>query len=269
MGNKQIGENSIIKGNVEIEEGVKIGYNCYIEGSEAHKVIIKKDSIIDNSVIILPGTRIGENSKISSYSILGYPTKADLIGQDVSQFSDRVKDKIIKDRILEIGNNSVIRSHTVIYSHVKIGGNFNTGHHTLIREHTTIGNNCVFGSHASCDGYTKIGNRSEVGQHCMLAQSATIGSYVFIGGHTAFSDNKYIIRKAEYDLFGAKIADYVRIGLNCIIFPDVELGENVLIGAGSVVTKNIPKNHLAYGNPIKIVRELNKEEIDLYRNSFH
>ncbi len=219
----KIGENSVIGDNVLIEDNVKIGNNCVIKGYKDFKTVIKKNCIIEDFVTILPGVVIEENSKVSSYCILGYPTKMDVLGKDVSAYSEKVKGKIIKERILSIGKNSIIRSHSVIYSHVKIGDNFNTGHYVLIREHTTIGDNCVFGTHASCDGFASIGDKTQIGQSCMLAQAATIGKGCFIGGHTVFSDNKNIIRDVKYDLNGAKIGDYVRIGLNCIVFPDVKI----------------------------------------------
>src|SRR3989344_9512449 len=242
-----IGKNSIVKGNVLIENNVKIGNNCVIKGDEINKIFIGENCVIDDSVIIYPGVIFGKNSKIGAHSILGHPTKADLLGKDLSVYSDKIKDKVIEERILDIGENSVIRSHSVIYSHVKIGNNFNTGHFTLIREHTTIGDNCVFGTHASCDGFAEIGDKTQIGQSCMLAQAATIGKGCFIGGHTVFSDNKNIIRDVKYDLNGAKIGNYVRIGLNCIVFPDVKIGNNSFIGAGSLINKDVPENKLAYG----------------------
>lgn len=268
MGNYIIGKNSIIEGNVLIEDNVKIGNNCIIKEDKKNKTIIKEGCVIDDFVSIYPGVVIRKNCKIGAYSILGYPTKADLLGKDVSVYSDKVKDKIIKERILHIGENSVIRSHSVIYSHVKIGNNFNTGHFVMIREHTTIGDNCVFGTHASCDGFANMGDKTQIGQSCMLAQAATIGKKCFIGGHTVFSDNKNIIRDVKYDLNGSRIGDYVRIGLNCIVFPDVTVGENAFIGAGSLINKDIPENKLAYGNPIKIIRNLREEEINKYKSSF-
>ena len=103
-----------------------------------------------------------------------------------------------------------------------------------------------------------------IGQYAQLSQSARIGRCVFIGGHTVFSDNKQAIRAVNYDLFGASIGDYARIGLSCVILPSVEIGEFALVGAGSVVTKNVRSRGVAYGNPAKLERELTEAEVREY-----
>ena len=56
------------------------------------------------------------------------------------------------------------------------------------------------------------------------------------------------------------IEDHVWIGAGAIILPGVTIGENSVIGAGSVVTKDVPPNVLAYGNPCKVIKEINQEE---------
>jgi acetyltransferase-like isoleucine patch superfamily enzyme len=163
-----------------------------------------------------------------------------------------------------IGAGAVIRSHSVIYTHVEIGDSLATGQGIMIREHTRIGDNCVFGTHASTDGYCLIGPKAHIGQYAQLSQAARLGKCVFIGGHTVFSDNVQAIRDVSEDLFGAIVEDYVRIGLSCVILPSVRIGAYALVGAGAVVTRDVPQRMVAYGNPAKVARELTEEEILRY-----
>ena len=175
-----------------------------------------------------------------------------------------MQDLIVPEAITVIGPKATIRSHSVIYTHVRIGKFLNTGHNIMIREHTRIGDGCVFGTHGSTDGYCRLGDNAHIGQYAQLSQSARIGHGVFIGGHSVFSDNKGAIRTVEADLFGATIDDYVRVGLGCVILPSVHLGWGSMVGAGSVVTKSVPKKSVAYGNPAKVARELTPEELQEY-----
>ncbi|MCP4354243.1 MAG: sugar O-acetyltransferase [Proteobacteria bacterium] len=112
-------------------------------------------------------------------------------------------------------------------------------------EFIEIGNNCYFNHHLSIgDGaLVKIGNNVIVGP--------------YVGLYTAEHPLDCAKRKGGWQ--SAKpitIGNNVWIGANVTILGGVTIGENAVIGAGSVVTKSIPDNHLAYGNPCKIIREL-------------
>lgn len=259
-----IGEGAIIVGQVEIGDGVQIGRYCVLEGSPERKTVIGQGTLLEDFVKVHPGVSLGKESWVEAYTIIGHPTKADLMGNDVSANAGRVEDLLIPPATTLIGAGAVIRSHSVIYTHVEIGHSLITGQGIMIREHTSIGDNCVFGTHASTDGYCSIGPMSHVGQYAQLSQSARIGRCVFIGGHTVFSDNKQAIRDVNQDLFGATIEDYARIGLSCVILPSIVVGAYSLVGAGSVVTRNVPQRMVAYGNPARVERELSEEEIREY-----
>lgn len=262
-----LGEGTIIRGNVVIEQDVQVGINCILEGSENRVTTIKAGCVIDDMVKIHPGVSLGEGSRVGTFSVLGHPSKASLAGLDSAMYSERVRELLVLEPTTQIGAGALIRSHAVIYSNVVIGDRFNTGHFVMIREHTRIGEQCVFGTHASCDGYTKVGDRAHIGQYAQLSQSARIGRGAFIGGQTVFSDNIKAIWDVEHDLFGATIGDYVRIGLNCTVLPTVIVGQNAFIGAGSVITKDIPEGSLVYGSPAKVSKQLSKEETQEYIDS--
>jgi acetyltransferase-like isoleucine patch superfamily enzyme len=260
----RIGEGAIITGQVEIGDGVQVGRYCILEGSPQRKTVIESGTLLEDFVKVHPGVWLGKESWVEAYTILGHPTKADLMGHDDSASAGRVEDLLIRPASTVIGAGAVIRSHSVIYTHVEIGQSLITGQGIMIREHTSIGDNCVFGTHASTDGYCSIGPMGHIGQYAQLSQSARIGRCVFIGGHTVFSDNKQAIRDVNHDLFGATIGDFVRVGLSCVIMPSIVVGDYSLVGAGSVVTRNVPQRMIAYGNPARVERELSLEEIREY-----
>jgi acetyltransferase-like isoleucine patch superfamily enzyme len=252
-------------GAVDLAPDVEIGEGSVLEGMPGREVVVEPGVRIGRGCRIGPGVRLGAGSIVGDHVVLGHPSKAELTGADASAVSVRVRDKVVPEAWTRVGEDAIIRSHSVVYSHVAIERGFRGGHHILVREHTRVGAGCVFGSYASCDGYTAIGAGTHVGQYVMLAQAATLGRGVFVGGHTTFSDNRWMVRDPEEDLFGAVIEDGARIGLSCVILPAVRVGRDAVVGAGALVSHDVPAATLAYGVPARVVRRLTAAEVARYR----
>jgi len=244
-----------------MRENVKVGYRAYIEDGAK----IGRNVDVKPFAVVLSGSVIGDNCTIGANSVIGHPTKLQMQRVDFSASSPRVADFIVKEPVTLIGEGSIVRSGSVIYKHVKIGKNLRTGHNVLIREHVTIGDNCVVGTQAVLDGYIKIGDGSMVQSHCYLAQSVRIGKGVFVAPNCVFMDNKRII--LGEGLAGIMVGDYTRIGGGTKILPGVTIGEKVLIGAGSVITRDVPAKAIAYGAPARVRGYQTDEEIKRYIDS--
>ncbi len=247
-----------------IEEGVELGDGAVL----GENVIIRSGAVIGTNVEIGPYTiiygsaRIGDNVKIGPYCIVGHPSKKELIGIDHSYTDPKLRDFLIEDFATIIGDNSIIRSGSVIYTHVVIGCGFNTGHNTIIREHTRIGERCLVGSNSVLNGYTVVGDRSRINTLVALPQSMVIGKGVFIAPMVTFSDNKYSI--PGYGNEGAVIEDYVRIGIGARILPGLRVGRGSIVGAAAVVTKDVPEKAIVIGNPARVYKYVSKEDLQKY-----
>jgi len=214
---------------------------------------------------ILPGSVIGDNCVIGSRCIIGHPSKLELQKADFSATSPKVSDLVVKEPVTKIGDGSIIRSGSTIYKHVVVGKNLRTGHGVLIREHVTIGDNCIIGTQAILDGYIRVGSGSMIQSQCYVSQSVRIGNGVFIAPGCVFVDNKKIVLGQGLD--GATIEDYVRISAGTKVLPGTTIGKYALIGAGSVVTKDIPPKAVAYGVPAEIKAFQKDKEIEKYVTS--
>ena len=136
----------------------------------------------------------------------------------------------------------------------KIGKGTNVWQYSVILENAEIGSNCNICSSVFIENNVKVGNNVTVKNGSNLYDGLIIEDNVFIGPNVVFTNDKYPKSGVKRDLSNTKwlVGEGSSIGANSTILPDINIGKNCLIGAGSLVNKNIPDNSTAYGNPIKI-----------------
>lgn len=149
----------------------------------------------------------------------------------------------------------------IISENAKIGQNTKIWHYTQIREKSEIGENCIIGKNCYIDSEVKIGNNVKIQNNVSIYNKATIEDGVFIGPHVCFTNDK-IPRAINPDGTLKNVCDWKKstitirkgasIGANSTLLPNIEIGEFALIGAGSVVVKNIPSYAISIGNPAVI-----------------
>jgi len=152
----------------------------------------------------------------------------------------------------EIGENSKLREGTILYPHVKIGNNFQSGHYCVIREHTTIGNNCSVGTHTEIGPHVKIGNNVRIHSNCFIPEYTEISDDVWIGPcvcitntlHPLCSQAKECLKRTR-----VVIKKLAIVGANVTILPNVIIAKGSIIGAGSLVNKSTRDNMVYYGHP--------------------
>ena len=156
------------------------------------------------------------------------------------------------DGTVKIGENSIVRSGTIIYSNVKIGKNLKTGHNVLIRENTTIGDNVLVGTNSVLDGDCKIGNNVSIQTGVYVTRYTVIENDAFLGPFSVTTNDKYM--KYGSKLKGPTIKKGAKIGANATILPGIVVGEGAVVGAGAVVTKDVERGDVVAGNPAKSMK---------------
>ena len=163
----------------------------------------------------------------------------------------------VKKKTAKIGKNSIFLSNSTVYEGVTAGEGMIIGHNAIIREENAIGKNFKLWNNSVIDYGCKIGDSVKVHCNCYIAQGTVIEDGVFIGPGTVTTNDKYpgsrrsTPEMAEKD--GPRIKAGAQIGANVTILPGVTIGERALVGSGSVVTKDIPKETVAFGNPARPV----------------
>lgn len=185
----------------------------------------------------LGSVKRSEGLYIDDNVILGHPGK-----ENKHTLKNREYD--ILESVL-IGKDAIIRSNTVIYEGVKLDDGVETGHHVLIREFSEIGEGTVIGSGTTIEDGCKVGKKVSIQSDVYLGSGTVIEDEVFLGPKVCIINDKYIDSNIEPVL----IRKGAKIGADTTIMAGVEIGENALAGAGSVVVKDVPEGAKVYGNP--------------------
>lgn len=160
----------------------------------------------------------------------------------------------IGDTALRLGNDAVIRAGSVIYGGSVIGENLETGHGVVIREENRIGDKFRIWNNSTIDYGCVIGNNVKIHCNVYIAQFTTIEDDVFMAPGVMVANDLHPL--CSRCMKGPTIKKGVRIGINVTILPGVIIGEKSLIGAGAVVTGDVPPCSVVVGNPGRVIKSI-------------
>jgi UDP-2-acetamido-3-amino-2,3-dideoxy-glucuronate N-acetyltransferase len=151
-----------------------------------------------------------------------------------------------------------IHPTAIVSQKAKIGKDTKIWHWTHVRENCFIGENCVIGQNCYIAPNVTIGNNVKIQNNVSVYEGVIIEDNVFIGPSVVFTNVKMPRSQVDQskDFQKTIIRNGASIGANSTIVCGNEIGENTFVGAGSLITKNIPANKLVYGSPAKIKRDL-------------
>ena len=138
---------------------------------------------------------------------------------------------------------------------VKLGKNVIIPHPDLVNLYECeIDNNCFIGPFVEIQKDVKIGEKTRIQSHSFICSKVKIRREVFIGHGVVFVNDRYPVHRNPEDWEETIVEDRVVIGNNATILP-CKIAKNALVGAGAVVTKNVPTDKIVAGNPAKIIGE--------------
>lgn len=138
---------------------------------------------------------------------------------------------------------------------VEIGANVIMPYQDLVNLYDCrIGDNCFIGPFVEIQKDVTIGKNTRVQSHSFICSKVKIGNEVFIGHGVIFINDKHPVHRNPEDWEETIVEDGVVIGSNATILP-CKIGKNALVGAGAVVTEDVPPNKIVVGNPAKLAGE--------------
>jgi len=147
---------------------------------------------------------------------------------------------------VQVGKNVIINDFVNVYG-CTIDDGTKIGPFVEIQKNAYIGKNC------------------KISSHTFICEGVNIKNGVFVGHNVSFINDKFpfavnqdfsLKNDSDWELMKTVVNDKVSIGTSSTILGGIQIGENSIIGAGSVVTKDVPPNVIVAGNPAKILRRL-------------
>ena len=196
-------------------------------------------NMIAKTAQIYPNVRLGKGICIESFCVIGAASKNS------------------NGKVTAIGNNALIRSHTVIYAGNRIGNNFQAGNGVNIREFNVIGNNVSIGTHSIIEHHVIMESGVRIHSNVFVPEFTVLKKNSWLGPNVVITNAKYPKHpQAKKKLKGATVEENAKIGANSTLLPGVIIGKNSLVGAGSLVTKNIEPDSIYAGFPAKFLRKI-------------
>jgi UDP-2-acetamido-3-amino-2,3-dideoxy-glucuronate N-acetyltransferase len=157
--------------------------------------------------------------------------------------------------------NYFIHPAAIVDSNVKIGNGTKVWAFSHVLENAIIGDDCNICDHVFIENNVKIGNRVTIKCGVQLWDGITLDDDVFIGPNVTFTNDPFPRSKQYPSAYSTTlICKGASIGANATILPGLTIHQNAMVGAGSVVTKDIPPNAIVRGNPAQIIGYSNSQK---------
>lgn len=205
-------------------------------------VSIGRNVSIGANTIVYDNVVLGDDTIVGAQCILGEPNAAiyaDAAGYDNPR--------------LVIGAQSLIRSGTIMYAGSDIGERFETGHRVTIREKARIGANVRIGTLSDIQGHCEIGDYVRFHSNVHIGHASVIKDYVWIFPYVVLTNDPH---PPSDVLMGVTVEEFAVIATMSVILPGVTIGRDSLVGASSMVRKNVDPETVVAGNPAKQVASI-------------
>lgn len=221
-----IAKSAVIQGDVILGDDITIG----------------EDVVIDHHCVIGNHVKIGRGTRVGIGCILG-ETLANCFGNEAN------------NPPLEIGEDSLIRSYSILYGGSTIGNNFQTGHRVTIREYSKIGDHTRIGTLSDIQGYCKIGSYVNAHSNVHIGQESVVEDYVWLFPYVILTNDP---TPPSFDLKGVTVKKFAVVSTGSILLPGVTIGSDALVGAGAIVTKDVEEETIVVGNPARSLGSVRK-----------
>jgi acetyltransferase-like isoleucine patch superfamily enzyme len=203
--------------------------------------IVSEKARIGQNVSIGPWTQvhdnvvIGDDVVIDGHCEIGYPSQ------------------LAEGRPLVIGAGALIRSHSILYEGSEFGPGLVTGHRVTVREKFVAGRNLQVGTLCDFQGHATVGDYVRTHSSVHLGQGTTIGDFVWIFPYTVFTNDPHPPSEVR---LGVSVDDFAVITTMVTILPGVKIGARSLVGAHSLVSRDVPPGTVVAGVPAKVVGDV-------------
>jgi acetyltransferase-like isoleucine patch superfamily enzyme len=208
---------------------------------------------IHPTATVYPGTVLGEGVRVLEHAVVGKQPV-------LSPRSTAKREPLQPTRV---GDGSIVSTGAIVFAGSSIGARVILGDQSCVRERVTIGDDVVVGRGCLVENDTTIGAMSKIQADAYITAYSTLEDHVFVAPCVVTTNDDLMGRtERRHELIaGPTIRRGARIGGGAILCPGVEIGEEAFVGAGAVVTKDVPARTVVVGSPAKVLRDVPEDEL--------
>jgi acetyltransferase-like isoleucine patch superfamily enzyme len=205
------------------------------------------------TAIVHDGTILGNGVRVLEYAVVG---KQPTLGAT----STAKRDPLLPP---QIGDGTVISTGAIVFAGTTVGANCIVGDQSCIRERVHLADNCILGRGSLIENDTTVGEGTRIQAGAYITAYSTLEEDVFIAPCVVTTNDNFMGRTEQRRALmkGPTIRRGARIGGGAILLPGVEIGEEAFVGAGAVVTKDVPARKLVVGSPARVLRDVDPAEL--------
>jgi acetyltransferase-like isoleucine patch superfamily enzyme len=211
------------------------------------------DYEVGQNVVIYPGTVIGAGAKILDNAVVGKQPS----------LSPRSTAKREPLPPTVIGPGTIVSTGAIVFAGTQIGARVIIGDQACVRERVVVGDDVVIGRGSLVENDTTIGAMTKIQADAYITAYSTLEEHVFIAPCVVTTNDNYMGRTEQRHALikGPTIRRGARIGGGAILCPGIEIGEEAFVGAGAVVTKDVPPRVVVVGSPARVLRDVPADEL--------
>jgi len=208
---------------------------------------------IHPSATVYEGTVLGEGVRVLENAVVG---KQPSLGSK----STAKREPLPPARI---GDGTVVSTGAIVFAGSTVGANCIVGDQSCIRERVTLADDCILGRGSLIENDTTVGAGTRIQAEAYITAYSTLEEDVFIAPCVVTTNDNFMGRTEQRKALmkGPTIRRSARIGGGAILCPGVEIGEEAFVGAGAVVTKDVPPRKLVVGSPARVLRDVAAAEL--------
>jgi acetyltransferase-like isoleucine patch superfamily enzyme len=208
---------------------------------------------IHPSAIVYPGTVLGEGVKVLEHAVVGK--------QPTLSPRSTAKREPLEPAVL--GDGAVVSTGAIVFAGTRVGARAIVGDQACIRERVELGDDVVVGRGSLIENDTTIGAMTKIQAMAYITAYSTLEEHVFIAPCVQTTNDNWMGRTEQRfgNVKGPTIRRGARVGGGVVLLPGIEIGEEAFVGAGAVVTKDVPPRTVVVGVPARALREVPDEEL--------
>jgi acetyltransferase-like isoleucine patch superfamily enzyme len=208
---------------------------------------------IHPTATVYPGTILGDDVRVLENAVVG---KQPALGPK----STAKRDPLPPARI---GDGTVVSTGAIVFAGSTVGAGCILGDQSCVRERVTIGDDVIVGRGSLVENDTSIGRGTRIQAEAYVTAYSTLEEDVFIAPCVVTTNDNFMGRteRRKELMKGPTIRRGARVGGGAILCPGIEVGEEAFVGAGAVVTKDVPARKLVVGNPARVLRDVPDDEL--------